>query len=80
MIAQTSSYPLEVIRRRMQVAGRTDPLNQYATTYQTAKTILATKGIRGLYVGLGIGYIKVTPMVAVSFFSYEYLKMLLGIA
>jgi solute carrier family 25 protein 16 len=77
MIAQTSSYPLEVIRRQMQVSGvRGIHLN----TYQTARAILAHKGFRGLWVGLGIGYLKVTPMFAVSFFTYEYLKRVMDIS
>lgn len=71
MIAQTFSYPLEVIRRRMQVGN--------GSMMSTAKDIYLARGARGFFVGLGIGYIKVTPMFAISFFSYEYFKRTFGI-
>lgn len=55
MIAQTCSYPFEVIRRQMQVSGTT---GSYFTTAQTFNNILKNSGPRGLFVGLMIGYIK----------------------
>lgn len=91
-VSQTVSYPLEVIRRNMQVAGSPelasagtkDALGRhhtghYRTTWETAKHIYAVRGWRGFFVGLSIGYLKVTPMVAVSFASYEYMKRVLSI-
>ncbi|KAI8381174.1 mitochondrial carrier domain-containing protein [Radiomyces spectabilis] len=78
LVAQTSSYPLEVIRRRMQVGGVLDP-NKFVGFWETAKEIYRLKGFKGYYVGLSIGYIKVTPMVAVSFAVYERMKRVLEI-
>ncbi|CAG8439862.1 6854_t:CDS:2 [Diversispora eburnea] len=77
-IAQTTSYPFEVIRRRMQVYGAYDP-SKFVGIWQTAKTIWNTNGFKGFYVGLTIGYIKVIPMVAVSFTVYNRMKLLLNI-
>jgi len=37
------------------------------------------RGFRGFFVGLTIGYAKVVPMVAASFYTYERLKMWFGI-
>lgn len=76
MCSQTASYPLEVVRRRIQVSGVT---GERAGIIHTAKTIFATSGFRGFFIGLSIGYIKVTPMFACSFFVYERLKVALGI-
>lgn len=76
MIAQTFSYPLEVIRRQMQISGHT---KTYRNTIETYRNIIKTRGGRGLWVGLTIGYLKITPMFAVSFFSYEYLKEMMNI-
>ncbi|KAJ3145054.1 hypothetical protein HDU89_007574 [Geranomyces variabilis] len=81
-IAQTGAYPFEVVRRNMQVAGAvraSDGREQRRTTAQTARTIWAKKGWRGFFVGLSIGYMKVMPMSAVSFFTYEWMKTRLDI-
>ncbi|KAI9256272.1 mitochondrial carrier domain-containing protein [Sporodiniella umbellata] len=75
-VAQTSSYPFEIIRRRMQIGGLLDP-NKFVTISATVKDIYRAKGFKGFYVGLTIGYIKVIPMMAISFATYEYMKQLL---
>ncbi|KAJ2903587.1 hypothetical protein MKZ38_009640 [Zalerion maritima] len=78
LVSQTVSYPLEVIRRRMQVGGAVGDGRRLKIA-ETAKTIFQERGFRGFWVGLTIGYIKVVPMVAVSFYTYERLKLALGI-
>ncbi|PLW36083.1 hypothetical protein PCANC_18776 [Puccinia coronata f. sp. avenae] len=71
MAAQTVSYPLEIIRRKMQVGG---PL-AHCTIAQTASQIFASHGPRGFFVGLSIGYLKVIPMTAISFVTWSKLKL-----
>lgn len=78
LVSQTSSYPLEVIRRRMQVGGAVGDGRRLGII-ETGRTIWLERGFRGFWVGLTIGYIKVVPMVATSFFVYERLKWSLGI-
>ncbi|OAA32449.1 mitochondrial carrier protein LEU5 [Moelleriella libera RCEF 2490] len=78
LISQTCSYPLEVIRRRMQVSGAVGDGHRMRLA-ETARLIFAERGIRGFFVGLTIGYVKVIPMVAVSFYTYERMKLVLGI-
>ena len=77
-LAQTSSYPLDVARRRMQLgqfgagasgAGMTSVL---VTTYQEAGVL------RGLFRGLTINYYRAIPMTAVSFAVYESMKQAMG--
>lgn len=77
-ISQTVSYPLEVIRRRMQVGGVVGDGHRL-TMIEVARTISHERGWRGFFVGLGIGYVKVVPMVACSFFVYERMKVAFGI-
>lgn len=77
-VSQTLSYPLEVIRRRMQVGGVVGDGHRLRMA-EVAADIVREKGWRGFYVGLGIGYVKVVPMVATSFFAYERFKVLFGI-
>jgi len=78
LISQTASYPLEVIRRRMQVGGAVGDGHRLRIG-ETAKLIMRERGFRGFFVGLTIGYVKVVPMVAASFYTYERLKTWFGI-
>lgn len=77
-VSQTVSYPLEVIRRRMQVGGVVGDGHRLGM-FEVGRNIVKERGWRGFYVGLGIGYVKVIPMVAVSFYVYERGKAWLGI-
>ncbi|KAF4513269.1 hypothetical protein G6O67_000559 [Ophiocordyceps sinensis] len=78
LISQTASYPLEVIRRRMQVGGAVGD-GRRLRLGETAGVIMRERGIRGFFVGLTIGYVKVIPMAAVSFYTYERMKLAFGI-
>ncbi|KAK0391300.1 hypothetical protein NLU13_0801 [Sarocladium strictum] len=78
LVSQTASYPLEVIRRRMQVGGAVGDGHRLRLG-ETARMILREKGPAGFFVGLTIGYVKVIPLAAVSFYTYERMKLLLGI-
>ena len=77
-VSQTASYPLEVIRRRMQVSGAVGD-GRRLRMGEVTRTVWAESGWRGFFVGLGIGYFKVVPMVATSFYVYERSKFWLGI-
>jgi solute carrier family 25 protein 16 len=46
---------------------------------ETARMIFRERGFRGFFVGLTIGYVKVMPMAAVAFYTYERAKLLMGI-
>ncbi|KAI1423093.1 mitochondrial carrier domain-containing protein [Xylaria sp. FL1777] len=77
-VSQTVSYPLEVIRRRMQVAGAVGDRRRLRIA-ETAGLVFRERGLPGFFVGLTIGYVKIVPMAAVSFYTYERTKTLLGI-
>jgi solute carrier family 25 protein 16 len=77
-VSQTVSYPLEVMRRRMQVGGVVGDGHRLRMG-ETAKRIWLERGWRGFFVGLGIGYVKMIPMTATSFFIYERAKWYMGI-
>ena len=78
LVGQTASYPLEVIRRRMQVGGAVGDGHRLGMK-ETAAWIMREKGFRGFFVGLTIGYVKVVPMAAVGFWVYERGKLALGV-
>ncbi|KAF1939373.1 ADP,ATP carrier protein [Clathrospora elynae] len=77
-VSQTVSYPLEVVRRRMQVGGVVGDGHRLGMV-EVAASIYGERGYKGFFVGLTIGYVKVVPMVAVSFYAYERGKYYLGI-
>ena len=78
LVSQTASYPLEVIRRRMQVGGAVGDGHRLGMV-ETSANIWKEAGFKGFWVGLTIGYVKVVPMVATSFFVYERMKVVLGL-
>ncbi|KDQ60505.1 hypothetical protein JAAARDRAFT_125657 [Jaapia argillacea MUCL 33604] len=88
-IAQTVSYPFEIVRRRMQVGGLTSPdrwlrwgetINAiWNSPWGHGKNAMAVGGWRNFYVGLSIGYLKVVPMTAVSFTVWQAGKRVLGV-
>ncbi|EPE08670.1 mitochondrial carrier protein leu5 [Ophiostoma piceae UAMH 11346] len=78
LVSQTASYPLEVIRRRMQVGGAVGDGHRLRMS-ETAAIIMRERGPRGFFVGLTIGYVKIVPMAAAAFYTYERLKRVFGI-
>ena len=78
LVSQTASYPLEVIRRRMQVGGAVGDGHRLGMV-ETSTKVWREAGFKGFWVGLTIGYVKVVPMAAVSFFVYERMKVVLRV-
>ncbi|KZO93361.1 mitochondrial carrier [Calocera viscosa TUFC12733] len=79
-ISQTCTYPLDVLRRKMQVNGMKDPVLgvRYSSATGAVISILRTEGIQGMYRGLWPNLLKVAPSIATSFFVYETVKESLG--
>lgn len=75
-VAQSISYPLDVTRRRMQLAMMNPETAKFGMgMISTLKIIHQENGIiKGLYRGMSINYLRAIPMVAVSFSTYELLK------
>lgn len=79
VIAKTAVFPLDLVRKRLQVQGPTRGL--YAHRYSVpvygrgiAKIIAAIvreEGVRGLYRGLAISLVKSAPTSAVTMWTYE---------
>nr|XP_003700690.2 PREDICTED: graves disease carrier protein homolog [Megachile rotundata] len=80
-IAQSFSYPLDVTRRRMQLAMMNHATHKYsASMLQTMKMIYKENGIiKGLYRGMSINFLRAIPMVSVSFTTYEMMKQILNL-
>ncbi|CAM0136302.1 unnamed protein product [Umbelopsis sp. WA50703] len=78
-IAQTVTYPLDVLRRRMQVTGMSSMNYKYRGTWDATKTMIQKEGVRGLYKGMIPNYLKVAPAISISFVTYEWCKEMLHV-
>lgn len=80
-VAQSISYPLDVTRRRMQLAMMDPSTHHFAKgMFSTLYHIYTDHGIiKGLYRGMSINYMRAIPMVAVSFSTYEVCKQILNL-
>eukprot|EP00210_Caulerpa_lentillifera_P004134 g3940.t1 len=72
--AATVCYPLDTIRRRMQMKGIT-----YTSQLNAFVTIWKMEGHRGFYRGWSANTLKVIPQNSIRFVSYELMKKLLGV-
>ena len=72
LFAQSVTYPLDIVRRRIQVVGAS---GGYVSPWQTLVTIANTEGFRrGLYKGVSMNWIKGPISVGVSFFVNDQVK------
>ncbi|ESP04634.1 hypothetical protein LOTGIDRAFT_135819 [Lottia gigantea] len=79
-VSQTITYPLDIVRRRLQVSVLLPDSHKYEQQgwVETLRLIKQENGIvNGLYRGLSINYIRVIPMAAVSFSTFETLSEIL---
>ncbi|KAL9130054.1 MAG: hypothetical protein Q9217_001658 [Psora testacea] len=78
VLAKTGVFPLDLIRKRLQVQGPTrvryvgGKIPVYGKgVWRTSKAIVAKEGWRGLYSGLGVGLLKAAPASAITMWTYE---------
>jgi len=74
LCAQTMCYPLDTIRRRMQIKG-----THYTGIANAWATILSKEGVRGFYKGIGPNALKVVPNNGIRFLAYTYLTKWMGV-
>lgn len=76
VIGQSSSYPLDIVRRRMQTTGVTAHCaDRYLTIGSTLAKIYREEGfIRGFYKGLSMNWIKGPIAVGISFATYDHIR------
>lgn len=80
LVGQTFTYPLDVVRRQMQVENLQASEVRYRNTLDGLAGIMRNQGWRQLFAGLSINYIKVVPSVAIGFTAYDVMKSWLNIS
>ncbi|KAK1896495.1 Calcium-binding mitochondrial carrier protein SCaMC-1 [Dissostichus eleginoides] len=75
---QLASYPLALIRTRMQAQASLEGSEQMPMNLMVKK-ILQKEGFFGLYRGILPNFMKVIPAVSISYVVYEHMKSSLGI-
>lgn len=79
-LGQMCSYPLALIRTRLQAQVAHRSVDKASTTMTGVfRTIVKTEGVLGLYRGITPNFIKVMPAVSISYVVYEYSSRLLGV-
>ncbi|KAJ6407153.1 hypothetical protein OIU84_010622 [Salix udensis] len=75
LLGQTFTYPLDVVRRQMQVQRLSVSNNaELKGTMETLVMIAQNQGWKQLFSGLSINYLKVVPSVAIGFTVYDLVK------
>ncbi|KAL4869952.1 hypothetical protein BDV12DRAFT_166705 [Aspergillus spectabilis] len=79
-IAQTFTYPFDVLRRRFQINTMSNMGYQYTSIFDAVRVIIAEEGVRGLFKGITPNLLKVAPSMASSWLSFELTRdFLLGL-
>ncbi|KAI5589074.1 hypothetical protein BDE02_05G137400 [Populus trichocarpa] len=73
--AEFSTYPFEVVRRRLQLQVRATKMSALVTCVK----IVEQGGIPALYAGLFPSLLQVLPSAAISYFVYEFMKIVLKV-
>ncbi|PCG99624.1 Mitochondrial carrier protein [Penicillium occitanis (nom. inval.)] len=76
-VAQTCTYPFDVLRRRFQINTMTGMGYQYKSIWDAIRVIVTQEGIQGLYKGIVPNLLKVAPSMASSWLSFEITRDLL---
>ncbi|KAM6583396.1 hypothetical protein CsatB_010398 [Cannabis sativa] len=80
LLGQTFTYPLDVVRRQMQVQ-QFSPSHaaEVKGTMEMLIKIAQKQGWKQLFSGLSINYLKVVPSVAIGFTVYDLMKLYLRV-
>ena len=73
MLGQSTSYPLDIVRRRMQTSAITG--YECTSIMGTFRKIYQEEGLRkGFFKGLSMNWIKGPISVGISFATYDFVK------
>ncbi|CAI9109460.1 OLC1v1009282C1 [Oldenlandia corymbosa var. corymbosa] len=73
--SEAATYPFEVVRRQLQMQVRATKMTAWATSLK----IVEQGGVPALYAGLIPSLLQVLPSAAISYFVYEFMKIVLKV-
>lgn len=73
--AEAATYPFEVVRRQLQMQSHATKLSTLATCIK----IVEQGGVPALYAGLIPSLLQVLPSASISYFVYEFMKIVLKV-
>jgi len=79
LLGQTASYPLDIVRRRMQTARQLGKGGKYRSVGTALQVIWAQEGMRGLYKGLSMNLIKGPMAVSIAYTVNDYARIYLNV-
>lgn len=81
VISSTSTFPVDVVRRRMQLHGMycAKSRQKRPSAFKLASSLFKEQGVRGFYRGLAPELLKVVPMVGITFGCFDRIKRMLQV-
>ena len=74
LIAQFVTYPIDTIRRRLQINGLPNSSTTYKSIFDCIRTMIQQEGIFGFYGGVGASLLRVGPTAAMQFMIFDLCK------
>jgi solute carrier family 25 phosphate transporter 23/24/25/41 len=78
VIAQTVTYPINLVRTRLQTQGVNGRPIKYTGMIHCFSSILAQDGVAGLFRGLTANYLKAVPASVITFVTVGQVQRILG--
>ena len=76
-LSQSVSYPVDTVRRRMQLQGSIGATRLYANAFACSASVWKHEGPRAFYRGLSANLLRAAPNTAIQFTAYDTLTTLL---
>ena len=70
-VSQTVSYPVDTVRRRLQLQGSVVGEKMYSSAFDCIRQIYKSEGMFAFYRGLTTNLMRAAPNTAIQFTAYE---------
>lgn len=70
LLAQSICYPLDTVKRRMQLNGAQGHKNLYKNDWHCLQKVLKEEGFRGLYAGWTVNMVRCIPLTMIQFILF----------